>query len=120
MRPLCVLENRSAGIAQVQLSLPETAFNLVGVGDVAAAKAKGIGRARGSLLRRSTVFSKRSRIADEGCDQRGRDEFSVRHIQLFLISLDRTAAVTFTRPARPCERGCLTARSICVISNYTV
>jgi len=91
-----VLENGSAIKAQIQLSLPQTAFNLVGVRDVVAAKPKGIGCARGSLLRRSTVFGNSSRIADASCDQGGRDKFTVRHIHLFLISLiDCRLADTF-------------------------
>jgi hypothetical protein len=94
-----VLENGSAAIAQIKLSSPETAFDLVCVREAVAAKPKGIGRARGSLLRRSTiVLGERSGIADAGCDQHGRGKIAVRHIHLFLISLciDRQLGSMFT------------------------
>jgi hypothetical protein len=52
-----MLENRSAGIAQVRLSPSQTAFNLVSIGDEAAAKPECIGRTSGLLLRRFPRFS---------------------------------------------------------------
>ena len=45
-----LFENRSAGIAEIGLALPQALLDHGGVGNVAGAEPEGVGRARGPLL----------------------------------------------------------------------
>jgi len=59
-RASALLENRSAGIAQIRLVLPQAVLDPDRVGDVATAESEGVGRTGGPLLGGAAIVLRRS------------------------------------------------------------
>src|SRR5215471_5234177 len=58
--PALCSKTRSAGVAEIGLVLPQAVLDPARIGDVAAAKPEGVGRARGPLLGGAAIVLRRS------------------------------------------------------------